>query len=402
MAGLSFTETGITIPTAAELRADWVQIIRNIFNADQTGIEPNTDPEQPLGQIIDAIVAEIVSKNAEIAFLANQYSRKQATGAFLDALNSLYFLDRKTAAATVVQCLCTGLAGTAIPFGALVADASGRKFRCLSIGQTLGANGTALIDFASVEVGAIEVQAGTVTRIITTVPGWDSVTNPAAGATGRLRESDAEYRSRAAESVAANAHGTREALSAAVGALDGVIDSEVLENYTNEAITSWGITIAAHSVAICVAGGDSEDIAETIFRKKDGGCGTSGNTSITYTADEGLGTTYTYSIVRPTATTLGVKIIFARALSEGEQEKVKASIIADANGEGINPRIGVAQRLYASRFWEAIRDATDAPLASVRVRLGNSGEYSEAVTINADVEPVISDASIVIETEVQA
>lgn len=160
MASVSFDATGIIVPTVAEIRAEVVAKIKQIFATGDTDIEVNTDPSQPMGQVVDLIVAEIAAKNSEIAFLASQYSRKQATGAFLDALNSLYFLDRKTAASTIVQCTCTGLAGTLIPFGALVADADGRRFRCLSESE-IGSTGTALVDFSAVDVGALDVQPET-------------------------------------------------------------------------------------------------------------------------------------------------------------------------------------------------------------------------------------------------
>jgi len=397
MARLEFDESGVIVPTAQEIRADWVARISSIFSVADPDIQVNTDPDQPLGQLIDAIVAEIIAKNSEISFLASQYSRKQATGSFLDALNSLYFLDRKAAASTVVQCTCTGLAGTVIPFGAMVSDLDGRRFRCLTATE-IGASGTALVDFSAVEVGALDVQAQTVTRIITTVPGWDSVTNLTAGVRGRVRESDAEFRVRAAESVAYNSHGTVDAIRAAVAALDGVIDVEVLENATNAAVTQWGISIPAHSVAVCVEGGESADLAQAIYEKKSSGCGTSGNTTVTYQIPQGA--TYSYSILRPTATTLSVKVIFASAIPEAEQDAVRSAILADANGEGSLPRIGLAQRLYASRFWQAIAGASDTPLATVQVALGEEA-FSDSVTIDADVEPVISESSIIIGNEVQ-
>jgi uncharacterized phage protein gp47/JayE len=392
MAKLQFDESGVIVPTAQEIRADWVSIVESIFTVSDPDIQVNTDPDQPLGQLIDAIVGEILSKNSELAFLANQYSRKQATGIFLDALNSLYFLDRKTAAPTVVQCLCTGIAGTLIPFGAMVADSEGRRFRCNALNQAIGDSGTALIDFASIEHGALEVQPSTVTRIITTVPGWDSVTNPAAGVQGRLRESDAEFRERAKASVAVNSHGTVDAIRSVVSEIDGVIDCDVLENPTTQPVTSWGVTVPAHSVAICVEGGASEDIAHAIYQKKDGGCGTFGNLSVTWDVN-------TYKILRPTLQNCYVKILFARALSESEQAAVRSAVLADANGEGENARVGLAERLYASRFWQAILSATPVALASVQVRLGDSGEYSDVVTINADIEPVFSNDTIVIEAE---
>lgn len=397
MAGqLSFDTTGITIPTTQGIRAAWVARFVSIFTQSDPDVVLNTEPSSPLGQIIDALVAELEAKNAEIAFLANQYSRKQAAGVFLDALNSLYFLDRKKAAATVVQCTCTGAAGTTIPFGALVADAEGRRFRCLTAAQ-IGADGTALVDFESVEVGALDVQAGTVTRIITTIPGWDSVSNPAAGVAGRVRESDAEFRDRAAESVAANSHGTVDAIRSAIAELDGVIDVEVLENFRNTPATKWGVELSGHSVCVAVEGGDPTAIAQAIYQKKSPGCDTVGNTQVDFTTDSGV--LYSFNVLRPTVTAVSVKVVFASILSDAEQAAVKAAIVADATGAGENPRIGLAQRVYASRFWSAIHGATDTPLVSVQLKLGASGAWSDALTFTADVEPVFSSENIWIEVE---
>ena len=48
------------------------------------------------------------------------------------------------------------------------------------------------------------------TKIVTIVAGWDTVTNPDSGALGRSREPDSEYLARITESYAINALGSLE------------------------------------------------------------------------------------------------------------------------------------------------------------------------------------------------
>lgn len=397
MSQLSFSETGISIPTTSEIRSDIVSKMQAAFQgANPNGVVLNCDPAQPMGQVVDALVAEIEAKNSEIAFLASAFGMPEATGAFLDALVSLYFIERKVSEPTIVQCTCTGLQGTVIPFGAVVQDTNGNQYRCLSlVDTTIGSSGTVSVNFAAVEHGPLEVEPGTVTKIVTTVPGWDSVTNPAAGVTGRVRESDAELRARAQASVAANSHGSVDAIRSAVAAVDGVLDVGVLENFGSEPEEQFGITIPGHSIAVCVAGGEGADIAQAIYQKKDAGCGMTGTTDVTYSDPNYQGASYTYPIIVPENTNLYVQItFFGTSMSEAAQEQIVNAIVADAAGEGNNPRIGLAQVLYASRFWSVILGQTSVPIKSIGMALGSASGFTDNITINADVEPVVSSATV--------
>ncbi len=388
MSQLSFDSTGITVPKTSDIRADIAAKVQAAFQAAGGTAVANVDPDQPLGQLVDMLVAEIEAKNAEVAFLANCFSMEQATGSFLDALVSLYFVERKVSEPTIVQCTCTGLQGTVIPFGAVVQDTNGNKYRCLMTGATLGETGTATVNFSAVDHGPLEVQPGTVTRIVTTVPGWDSVTNPVAGVTGRDEESDAVLRARTQESVALNSHGSVSSILAAVAQVDGVIDVSVLENITNEPETQYGIVVPGHSIAVCVAGGEGADIAQAIYEKKDAGCGMTGTTEVTYTLPSG--TEYTYPITIPTNTNIFVQVtLFTTSIGESLQQAIANAIVSDAAGEGSNPRVGLAQTLYGSRFWSVVLGQTNIPIQSVKVALGVASGFADSIVINANVEPVI-------------
>ena len=360
MSQLSFNSTGITVPQTSDIRADIAAKVQAAFKAAGGTAVANVDPDQPLGQLVDMLVAEIEAKNAEVSFLANCFSLEQAKGSFLDALVSLYFVERKVSEPTIVQCTCTGLQGTVIPFGAVVQDTNGNRYRCLVTGATIGESGNATVNFSAIDHGPLEVQPDTVTRIITTVPGWDSVTNPVAGVTGRDEESDAVLRDRTKESVALNSHGSVSSILAAVAQVDGV----------------------------CVAGGEGADIAQAIYEKKDAGCGMTGTTEVTYTLPSGA--EYTYPITIPTNTNVFVKVtLFTKSIGESLQQAIANAIVSDAAGEGSNPRVGLAQTLYGSRFWSVVLGQTNIPIQSVQVALGSASGFADSIVINANVEPVI-------------
>lgn len=398
MSSLKFDpELGVVVPTTQEIRERRVAEFEDIFSTSPyDGAKVNTDPTSPLGQVIDLGVAEEEARNSLLTFLANMFDMKTATGKFLDALCSLYFIERKVSEPTIVECLCTGLPGTKIPFGVVVKDGNGNQFRCYEAqGVTIGNDGRALVSFSAVEHGALVVQPETVTNIVTTIPGWSTVTNPAAGVTGRDRESDSELRARALKSVSVNAHSTVESITAEVAGLTGVIDCAVLENVSNEPVTQFGVEVGGHSIAVCVSGGDDQEIAKAIYTKKDAGCGTSGNRTINVVDEQYSLAPYAIKIVRPTVTNLYVRVeFFSDSLGDSVKESVKKAIVNDALGLGSHPRLGLAQTLYGSRFWQAIVAVTSVPVRSVTMSLGDDQHFSDSIVINADVEPVITTKTV--------
>ena len=132
MSGLSFNPlTGVQIQDTATIRANIVTKVQQAFKVNDTDPLLNLDSASPMGQVVDLLVAEIEAKNAEIAYLANMLNLSSARGIWLDALGSLYFIERKMSEPTVVTCVCTGVSGTVIPFGSLVEDSNGNKLRLL-------------------------------------------------------------------------------------------------------------------------------------------------------------------------------------------------------------------------------------------------------------------------------
>lgn len=398
MAQVIFDEnTGVTIPTTREVRDDLASAVQEAMPKTANGDPVNVDSTAPMGQLIDVVASENEAKNSEVAYLANQFNPETARGQFLDALANLYGVKRKVSEPTVVVCTCTGLKGTTIPYGVLVEDDNGNQLRHnAALGATIGSNGTVDTTFATVEHGAVEIGAGTVNTIVTVVPGWDAVTNDAAGVTGRDVEPDGELLNRMLESYAKNAHGTPPTMQSRLANLDGVLDCVVLENYTNAEQVQYSVTLEPHSVAACVVGGDDEAIAETIFDCKAAGCGTSGNYDVSCVDEEHYNAKYTYKIIRPTIVDFDIQVtFFDQNMDEVMQSNVKQAIIQDFLGQGSqkNPRVKLATTVYADRFYQCIKDVTKAPIKSVLIGMNSEG-LADYVEVPANESPTISEDTI--------
>lgn len=388
-------QTGATLPSTQDIRQDIGEKIQQAFQTSPDEPLLNIEPSSPMGQVLDLIVSEIEAKNAEIIFLSNMVNPVTATGKFLDALASLYGLDRKISEPTVVNCKLTGLKGTVIPYGAIAQDSQGNQYRHSNAsGAKIADNGTVLTTFTAIEHGPLEVASGAVNKIVTTIAGWDSITNPTAGIIGRDEETDSELRNRMIESYAINATGYVEAIQANLAALDGVLDVRVLENPNNTSIEKFGVTINPHSILISIVGGEDEEIAKTIYQRKDAGCGTTGDYQVSYTDENFYNATYTYNIVRPESQALKIKVtFFGSSMNPTEKNLVIQSLINDVTGGGVNDRVLLASTVYASRFYSAIQSSTTVPIASIEVTLG-SGTFGSSVQIPANIEPTIDEEDI--------
>lgn len=172
-----------------------------------------------------------------------------------------------------------------------------------------------------------------------------------------------------------------------------------MENYTGAEITKYGVTIDAHSVAICISGGVDTEIASVIYSRKDIGCGTTGDYEITYIDTNHANAVYTYRIIRPISTNFYVKVtFFTSGISDEEKAAIKAVIISDFLGQLDNDRVKLASDVFSSRFYKGIQSITDIPISSLVIKLG-TGAYSQHVTINGDIEPTLSESNITIDIE---
>lgn len=391
---IRFTPQGVTLPSDTDILAgvqeDWNYALGG-------GVNPALNT--PQGQLASSTAAIIADKNSEIAYLCNQVDPQYASGRFQDALARIYFLTRKPATSTVVECVLTGLPGTVVPAATLARDTGGNTYTLLAA-VTIDNGGTALGSFANTQTGPLPCPQGTLSQVYQAVLGWDTINNPSDGVLGQDVESPAEFEFRRQQSVAANGRGTVLAINAAVFSVANVLDCYVIDNPTN-AIVPTGSTnypVAPHSVYVAVVGGTSTDIAQAIWSKKDTGCDYNGNTSVqvidgSYQYPQ---PTYTVKFEIPTSLPIffAVTIVNSPSLPANIVALVQQAIIAQFNGTNGSQRARIGSLIRAAAFYGVIASVNNSVLL-VDCLIGTAANPSgTSVQAGIDQSPTISAANI--------
>ena len=393
---LIFNEkTGFSVQEPQEVREEIAQSWINAFKSDDTP-DINTAPETPQGQIIDAETLAITQKDAELAFLANMFNPKTARGIWQDALAEIYFIKRKKAVNSRCYCILTGLKGTVIEKGSKIQSSADNTYWNLLEDVTIQNNGSVIALFECESEGAVIASPNTLTKIITTVAGWDTVNNSQAATVGTLEESQQAFEKRRYDSVALNSRGTTSSVYARVLQLNNVVGCYVIDNKTNVVKTIDNYDLKPHSIYVAVLGGSNQDIAEAIYKSLSAGCDYNGNTTIDIT-DEHTKAVESVTFMRPIQQNVYIKVnLFNKDLPNDYENLIKNAVInnfygldqeVEIAGETLS-RIIMHDDVYSSRFLPSILNANINSLLSVQVSLDNV-DFSDFIHIQLDKEPVL-------------
>lgn len=399
---IQWTTAGVVLPTDAEILAGAQADIDAAFGG---GLNPALNT--PQGQLASSESAIVSDKNSDIAYIANQVDPQFAEGRFQDAIGRLYFMTRKPATSTVVICTLGGVPGANIPAGALALDTSGNTYQLLGA-VVIGTGGTVSGEFANLATGPIACPIGTLTQIYQAISGWDTITNPAAGILGTDVESPQAFELRRQNSVAANSHGTTDAIYAAVYAVSGVLSCYVIDNPSGS-VVNYGSTsypLAPHSIFVAAVGGEAAAVAQAIWQFKDSGCsyntaagdGTVETVTVYDTTYPAPQPAYSVSFLVPGSTPLyfAVTIATATGLPSNYATLIQNAIIAQFNGENGNTPAGIGSLILASSYYGAIMNAVlGIQLVSVLVGLTASPTGYD-VQMGIDQEPTLDAANITV------
>ena len=407
---IEFTQLGPVAPTASEVLSAQQAIFQAAFNN-----RLNLDPATPQGQLMSSLAAIVQDKNSQLLYLANQFDPATADGIWQDALAAIYFLERQGAVSTVVQVVCTGVAGTVIEgqdtsvTPARVKTADGTVLLCQT-GGIIPSGGSITLPFSAEEPGPIVVEAHAVTAIVQAQPGWDTVDNPEPGITGRSLESRQAFESRRRQSVALNSRSMLASVYARVGNLSGVIDLLARQNRSDAPVEDNGVTLSPHSIYIAVLGGADADIAEAIYNSVSGGCDYNGNTDVTYT-DPVTGAVEVVKFQRPDAVAIDVRVVVRRTgdVSDMTIRQAKENILssfyglpyADPNGiahEQREERVHIGETVYASRFFCPVLSAGIKQIMDITVaRKGQTGAAAVMTRLDEVASLAAADISITVQ-----
>lgn len=237
--------TGVIVPDTSELLGDVQTEFLNTFGEDLI-----LNPETPQGVLI---TSETLARSAVVennALLANQINPNLAVGVFQDAICALTGLERTANTFSTVVANVTGVPGTMITKVAIAALTTGEQFSPLTT-ITLDDSGNGSGIFQALVAGPIAIPAGTLTVIVASAIGWETITNPTSGTLGTLEQSDQSLQRQRALSLALQGVSLPEAIMSRLTASTiGLTSFTFLENYTNETQVISGVTLVAHSIYV--------------------------------------------------------------------------------------------------------------------------------------------------------
>lgn len=236
--------------------------------------EWNLDPSTPDGLKI-AHDSEVFGALDEVLQQAyNSKDPNKASGYDLDVLSSITGTTRSQGTRSNISgVVLTGVAGTIVPAGNRFRSSITGTVWTLDQTWTLDVNGSAIVSLSASTIGPIEANANTITQIIDTVGGLSSVNNPNPATPGTGVESDSSLRVKRATAVGRPGNNQVDSMTGEIFAVQGVRRVRVYENDTNSsAVTSENpFGLPAHSIAPVVDGGTDEEVAYSIYIKKNPG-----------------------------------------------------------------------------------------------------------------------------------
>lgn len=264
------TSAGISAPSYNDILASLQANFQSIYGAD---VYLGADSQD--GQLLAIFARAIHDCNQTAIAVYNSFSPATAQGAALSQQVRLNHLQRLSASNSQANVTLTGVAGTTITSG-VVKDVAGNKWD-LPPTVIIPSTGSIVVTATCQVAGAVQAATGTITSIDTPALGWQSVTNASPASPGNVVESDAQLRRRQETSPPLRSRTIIEGLRGELLALDGVDYCVVYENDTG---TTDANGLPPHSIAVVIQGGDSAEIAATIYRKKTTGCATFGTTTV--------------------------------------------------------------------------------------------------------------------------
>lgn len=405
MANYEYNQTtGVVVPDTSKVKDEVIAEFKTALQAPDLDVSDST----PQGRLIEAETVARKRTIENMALIANMLNPNQAYGIFLDSIMALSGIDRIGATRTRVTCTLSGTANTVIPQNAQAQDSNGNIYY-LENSVTIGAGGTVSGEFLSLEKGAIECGAGTLTQIVTAILGWTSITNASAGITGLDGESDNELRQKF-PTAQYQGKSIVDSIKSAILEVEEVKSCYVKDNPTNASATienarlmaetppdtSRNITLPAHSLYICVDGGDVNKVAEAINNTRSVGCSFASSNNETEVGDD---TIYFDNLTNGGYTVaIAVNITVKTGATTDLTNAVKKAIEAYANNE-IEGVDGLQLGVNVSSFEIACAVNAQIPelyVESVKIGLVGGSITADSISIGANEKAIIASANITV------
>lgn len=363
---MSISDTGVILdpsPTAlAEAQQDFIDVF---------GSDVNLNPASVNGQIIQDNALAYTKRESDQADTVSSLNPDIANGTQLVAIGANLGIGKIPATFSTAPAVLGGAVGTSIIAGSQVQSLTGDIFAVEST-AVIGVLGTVNASVVALKSGDILTGANTITKILTGIPGWDTVNNPTAGTVGKPQQSDEDYRKTFKDRLASSSSGGDEAILAAAAALNPT-SYYLKTNRTDTPIVVDGITINARSTLLVLDGGSSdEDVANMFLRKISGGANMSGNHSFSVPIfDTPEVFTATWQIAVQKALGINIKLRLGMVYPP-DIPTVVANIITNKFNFNV-----IGRYIEATDFIYLLMQAGIAPIRSLTFNVGTNLNLSE-------------------------
>ena len=367
----------------------------------------NLTPSGSNGIITALLTTAAISVEAtKLLLYSGVYDPDKANDIWLDSIANLSDIKRKPATQSVVTCQVSGMVGLVIPAGSNVINTNGDLFYNPSA-ITIGSNGQGVGTFLSYETGAILCGIGTVTGIVQTLSGWDSVTNAADGVQGVNIQSNTNFRVMRKGALAKMSAGGYLSIRAACEENVNILAYDLINNNTANPIkdASGTITIPAHSIYLSVYFGNIlptpqqyiNEVAQLLAVKLSGGCGMAGNTNAIYVDPlDGSEFAVTFNIAIATPIYVVVNMDKSSTIYPADAiTQIQNALISNMAGNDDIQPVEMGGTIKAGRFYQSISLLGFYQIDSIFVGL-TANPTTTAVTLPISQMPYLTAANIIV------
>ncbi len=298
------TEAGFTPKRLSDILTEAEGDLEQIQDPDSGEfLAPEFNSDDPAMQVVK-VPLEGVALGWEMAEIAlSQFDPNKAIGAALSSLMMLNGIKRGGGSPSTTPVLIVGTPGTPVLAGFIISDPQLQAQWVLQADVEIGIGGDVSGLVATAKAGAYTALSGTLTRIITPIPGVTSVSNTADATVGVAEESNEDARARRDNSTMAPASAPAQAIWANEANLPGVTYSRI---YSNKALTTDGRGIPGKAIAAVIVGGDDTEIAKVLLARSSTTSDWFGTTTVVLYDLQGE--SYAVKFSRPAAVDIWVEV----------------------------------------------------------------------------------------------
>lgn len=262
----SYDGNGLVVLTLTQVLEN---LKESVFNASELGPEVSTGDHTVLGMHLKANAIELSYLWDLLNDINAAWDPDSAEGVQQDNVNRLRGAIRHVARASTAVVTCTGINTTVIAAGSIVSIGADGERWTTDAAATIPAGLSIDVAVTASNTGPVEAAIGAINTIITTTPGWNTVTNAAIAVIGEAVETDTDYRLTSEDTGTGTT--TEEAVYTRLGALEDV-DAVVVTSNRTTVVDANGINPHTMWVVLYPSTADTQDIAEAIW----GGAGAAG------------------------------------------------------------------------------------------------------------------------------